>query len=244
MLKKKFIAVLLIGILCLSLTACGGGSVKTSQDDSNFEKEMLNIEDDTEAESDEEAENEEDYQIEIPDAVKNISPEDDEALTGVLTEDSYTNEYFGLRLNTVEGGTIESLMDSGTELMPLSQTYAEGIGSIVIQSRENDGWDYVSMTVSALSSKEKGKDEQVLAMEQFDLEQSLNGAMEYEAECSVDTVNIAGEEHPAYIEITDSEDGRVKAATGYIIKGDFKCIVMVYAAEDKFDEMLQLIEKN
>ena len=106
------------------------------------------------------------------------------------------------------------------------------------------GWAYVSMTVSALSSKERGKDEKVLAMEQYDLEQSLNGAMEYEAECSVDTVNIAGEEHPAYIEITDSEDGRVKAATGYIIKGDFKCIVMVYAAEDKFDEMLQLIEKN
>jgi hypothetical protein len=88
-----------IGIFCLSLTACGGGSVKTSQEDSSFEKKMLNIEDDKAADSGEEAEDEEDYQMEIPDAVADISPEDDEALTGVLTEDSYTNEYFGLKLN-------------------------------------------------------------------------------------------------------------------------------------------------
>ena len=46
MMKKKFLSVLLIGIFCLSLTACGGGSVKTSQEDSSFEKKMLNIEDD------------------------------------------------------------------------------------------------------------------------------------------------------------------------------------------------------
>ena len=160
--KKKIIALLLAGVLCLSLTACGQSGVKTSQDDSNFEKKMLNIEDDIETESNEEAEDEEDYQMEIPDAVKNISPEDDEAVTGVLTEDSYTNEYFGLKLNRVEGGTIESLMDSGTDLMPLSQTYTDGIGSIVIQSRETGGWAYVSMTVSALSSKERGKDEIII----------------------------------------------------------------------------------
>ncbi len=241
--KKKIIALLLAGVLCLSLTACGQSGVKTSQDDSNFEKKMLNIEDDIETESNEEAEDEEDYQMEIPDAVKNISPEDDEAVTGVLTEDSYTNEYFGLKLNRVEGGTIESLMDSGTDLMPLSQTYTDGIGSIVIQSRETGGWAYVSMTVSALSSKERGKDEKVLAMEQYDLEQSLNGAMEYEAECSVENIAIAGEEHPVYVEITDGEEGRVKAASIYIIKGDFKCVIMVYASEDKFDAMLQLIEE-
>ena len=59
MMKKKFLSVLLIGIFCLSLTACGGGSVKTSQEDSSFEKKMLNIEDDKAADSGEEAEDEE-----------------------------------------------------------------------------------------------------------------------------------------------------------------------------------------
>ena len=225
MMKKKFLSVLLIGIFCLSLTACGGGSVKTSQEDSSFEKKMLNIEDDKAADSGEEA-------------------EDDEALTGVLTEDSYTNEYFGLKLNKAEGGKIKSLMDPGTDLMPLSETYTEGIGSISIESRDADGNAYVSMNVSALSSKEQGKDGEVLAMEQFELEQSLNTAMDYEAECSFETINIAGEEYPAYVEISDSEEGRKKAATIYIVKGEFKNVITVYAPEDRFDEMLQLIEKN
>ena len=244
MMKKKFLSVLLIGIFCLSLTACGGGSVKTSQEDSSFEKKMLNIEDDKAADSGEEAEDEEDYQMEIPDAVADISPEDDEALTGVLTEDSYTNEYFGLKLNKAEGGKIKSLMDPGTDLMPLSETYTEGIGSISIESRDADGNAYVSMNVSALSSKEQGKDGEVLAMEQFELEQSLNTAMDYEAECSFETINIAGEEYPAYAEISDSEEGRKKAATIYIVKDEFKNVITVYAPEDRFDEMLQLIEKN
>ena len=240
MMKKKMTALLLIGILCLSLAACGGSSVKTSQEDSSFEKKMLNIVDDEETDSDEETE---DGQLEVPDAVKNISPEDDQALTGVLTEDSYSNEYFGLKLNRCEGGTIESFMDSGTDLMLLSETYADGIGSIIIQSQDVDGGGYVSMSISALSSKEQGKDAEVLAMERLELEQKINGALENTAECSVETINVAGEEHPAYQEISDDEEGRTKSAAIYIVKGDFRCSITVYAAEDKFEEMLNLIEK-
>lgn len=240
MMNKKMIALLLTGIICLSLAACGGSSVKTSQEDSSFEKKMLNIVDDKETDSDEETE---DGQLEIPDAVKNISPEDDQALTGTLTEDSYTNEYFGLKLNKHEGGTIESFMDSGTDLMPLSETYTEGIGSIIIQSQDPDGGGYVSMSVSALTSKEQGKDAEVLAMERLELEQKVNGALENTAECSLETINIAGEEHPAYQEIFDDEEGRIKTAAIYILKGDFQCSITVYAAEDKFEEMLNLIEK-
>ena len=238
--KKKLTALLLIGIFCLSMTACGESSVKTSQNDSSFEKKMLNIVDDEETDSDEETE---DGQLEVPDAVKNISPEDDQALTGVLTEDSYTNEYFGLKLNRCEGGTIESFMDSGTDLMLLSETYADGIGSIIIQSQDVDGGGYVSMSISALSSKEQGKDAEVLAMERLELEQKINGALENTAECSVEAINVAGEEHPAYQEISDDEEGRTKSAAIYIVKGDFRCSITVYAAEDKFEEMLNLIEK-
>ena len=228
--KKKLTALLLIGIFCLSMTACGESSVKTSQNDSSFEKKMLNIVDENTTGSDEETKDGEDGQLDIPDAVKNISPEDDQALTGKLTEDSYTNEYFGLKLNMPEGGTIESIMDSGTDLMQLSETYREGHSSI-------------SMSVSALTSKEQGKDAEVLAMERLELEQKINGALENTAECSVETINIAGEEHPAYVEITDSEEGRIKSAAIYIVKGDFRCCITVYTAEDRFEEMLNLIEK-
>jgi hypothetical protein len=239
MMKKKMLALLFIGILCLSLSACGESTVKTSQDDSSFEKKMLNIVDDEETESTEKTEGGQDGQMEIPDAVINISPEDDQALTGVLTEDSYTNDYFGLKLGRCEGGTIKSFMDSGTDLMPLSEAYAEGIGSIIIQSQDAGDGSYVSMSVSALTSKEQGKDGEVLAMERLELEQKLGSAVDR----TVETMTVAGEEHTAYVEITDSEEGRTKAATIYMIKGDFQCIITVCAAEDRFDEMLNLIEK-
>lgn len=239
--KKKLIALMLAGTIGLSLAACGGGGAKTS-DDSNFEKEVLHIDDEAEG-ADAEAAGEEDYQIEIPDAVTNISPEDDKALTGVLTEEAYTNEYFGLIINKIEGGTIESLMDSGTDLMPLSKTYKEGIGSIMISTRSayNDG--SISMVVSAVSSKDQGKTEKDMAQERYDLENGINEAMGYKAECSVETINIGGEEHPAYVEMADGDDGRMKSATACIIKGDFQSNISIYAPEDKFDEILQYIEQ-
>lgn len=240
--KKKIMALLLTGVLCLSLTACGGGSVKTSEDD-NFERKMLNIADDTQTGAGGEAEDAEVYQLGIPDAVTKISPEDDKALTGVLTEEAYTNEYFGLKINKVEGGTIESLMDSGTDLMPLSKTYTEGSGSIMINSRGAGSEGSLSLTVSALPSEDLGKDEKELAQEHFDLEQGINEAMSYEAECSVETITLAGEEHPAYVEFSKGEGGKSKSAAIYIVKGDFQCTINVYAPEDNFDAILNLIEK-
>ena len=240
--KKKIIALMLVGTLCLSLAACGEGRVKTSQDDS-FERKMLNIEDDAKNGSGTETEDAEVYQLGIPDAVTNISPEDDKALTGVLTEDSYINEYFGLKINKVEGGTIESLMDSGTDLLPLSKTYTEGSGSIMINSRGAGNEGSLSMTVSALSSEDLGKDEKELAQAHYDLEQGINEAMSYKSESSVETITLAGEEHPAYVEITNGAEGRSKSAAIYVIKGDFLSTINIYAPEDNFDEILTLIEK-
>jgi hypothetical protein len=241
--KKKIIALLLIGTFCLSLTACGGGVAKTSQD-SNFEKKVLHIEDDAQAESDEEAGDEDDYQLEIPDAITNISPEDDQALTGVLTEDAYRNDYFGITINKIEGGTIESLMDSGTDIMPLSETYTNGNGCIMISTRSAYNECSISMTVSAVTSKDQGKKEEDLAQERYDLEQGINEAMGYKAECAVETINIAGEDHHAYTEISNTEGGRAKSATVCIIKGDFQSNISIYAPEDQFEEVLKYIEGN
>lgn len=239
---KKIIALLLVGTLCLSLAACGESRVKTSEDDS-FERKMLNLEDDAETGSGSQKEDTEVYQLGIPDAVANISPEDDKALTGVLTEDAYTNEYFGLKINKVEGGTIESLMDSGTDLKLLSKTYTEGSGSIMINSRGAGNEGSLSITVSAIPSEDEGKDEKELAQEHFDLQQGINEAMAYKTESSVEMIPLAGEEHPAYIELSDAGEGKTKSAVIYLTKDAFQCVINIYAMEDNFDDILNLIEK-
>ncbi len=230
--KIRIIALLLAGCICLSLAACGEDEARSVTENADAA--------DTAAVSGEE---DEEYELEIPDAVKNISPEDDKAVTGVLTEDSYTNEYFGFKLNRIEGGTILSLMDEGTDLMPLSETYNEGIGSIYIKNQNIDNGESVSATISALTSKQQGKTENDLAQERLKTEQGLNGEMGLEAECSVENITVAGEEHPAYVEIYERDEGGMsKNASLYIIKNDFLCCMTINADSDKFDELLKLIE--
>lgn len=242
--KKKIIALFLMGILCFSLAACGDSDVQSVLDSSEAEA-IINTIADAAADSDEEMEEEgEEEQLEIPDAIVNIRPEDDKAVTGVLTADSYTNEYFGFKLNKIEGGEIESLLDDGTDIALLSDSYAEGIGCIYIQSRETDYAATLSAMISAITSNEQGKSEQDLTQESFESEQSMNESIGYEAECSVENVNIAGEEHPAFIEIAEDEEGvRKKSAYVYIIKGDFICSVSVNGAEDRFEDLLKYFEK-
>lgn len=227
---------ILTGCLCFSLIACGEDEAQSVLENAAAA--------DTAAGYGEDIEDEEEYQMEIPDAVKNISPEDDKALTGVLTEDSYTNEYFGFKLNRIEGGTIQSLMDEGTDLMPLSKTYTEGLGSIYIKNQNADNGESISATISALTSKQQGKTEKDLAQERFETEQGFNEEMEFEAECSVENITVAGAEHPAYIEIYEREEGgKSKNASFYIVKNDFLCSITINADSDKFDELLKLIEK-
>ncbi|MDO5475608.1 MAG: hypothetical protein Q4F43_00670 [Eubacteriales bacterium] len=240
--KKKLLALLMIGTLCFSLAACGDTGVNTAREDAE-EGETLD-EEELDAELDGGLELEEGDEIEIPDAIVNISPEDDKALTGVLTEDSYTNEYFGFVFNKPEGGTLENLINEGTELSSLSKAYEDGFGCILISSTCADETCSFSITVSALTSKEQGKTEEELVQERFDMEQGINEGLEYEAECSVDKITIAGEEHPAYIEIADNEEGTpYKSASTYIVKGDFECSIYLYAPVDEFDENLKQFVK-
>lgn len=173
---KKIIVLLLVGVVCFSLTACEEGAAKST------------LETDTAAKADTAAESAEEDEFEIPEAVINISPEDDKALTGVLTADSYTNEYFGIRFNKCEGGTIASLMDEGTDLMPLSEAYANEIGAILIRSTSGDEKSSAFVNVCAVPSGDLGKDEEELAQERYNLEQSINSASEYEAEASIDQI--------------------------------------------------------
>ena len=221
--KKIIIALLLVGVFCFSLTACGDDDVESVLDDTD--------------------ETVEEEQIEIPDAIKNLSPEDDKALTGVLTEDSYTNEYFGIKFNKVKGGTIKSLMDEGTDLTPLSETYENGNDSIMIRSATDDNEKSYSAMISALSANDLGKSEEDLIKSKEDFEKKVNEELESDTKCSVESLSIAGEEHPAYIEVRDDEGRNVKNATVFIVKGDFECLISINADVEEFDDILKLFEK-
>ena len=225
--KARITALLLAGSICFSLAACGGASLQTAPASS----------------ADEDAGNEEDYQIEIPEAVANISEEDDQALTGTLTEDAYINPYFGLRFNKPEGGTIESLMDDGKDLMPFAQTYAEGLGgkNILIWTADEDA--NMGPSIYAVSEKDRGKTEEDLVRERADFETKLNESAGVDSAISVETLSIAGEEHPACVEKYNYEGKDRIYSTVYILKGDFECDISFYASPETFDAMTGLIEK-
>ena len=221
----KPILVCVSAVICFSLTACADSSVQSILD------------------TEEPAVKEEDYQTEIPEAVISISEEDDVALTGTLTEDYYINPYFGLVFNKPEGGIIQSLLDDGMDLKPFAQTYADGVNGIHINMRNDDG--SISPTIRAITEEEKGKTEEQLVQDKIEREKRLNEGMKItDAQIIMDTISIAGEEHPAYIEIYVDDDEARKNAGVYILKGDFVCDLSISAPAEYFDEMLELIEKN
>lgn len=223
--KAKIITFVLVVVFSLSLVACGETDIQSVLDIENTEEIVI----------------EEAQEVEIPEAVVNISEQDDQALTGTLTEDSYTNPYFGLKFNKPEGGILEDALNEGPDFVPFSQTYAKGIGGIYINIRNDDG--SLSPAFVALSEEEKGKTEEDFIQEAIDIEAKMNELMEGDSEFSVETVSIAGEEHPAYIEVYTYEGEVRKNASVYILKGDFKCNIFISALQDRFDEMLGLIEK-
>ena len=225
--KIKILTLLLIGVFCFSLTTCESGSVQS-------------ILENTDAQGiSEEAEDE--YHPIVPDAVINISEEDDKALTGTLTEDSYTNPYFGLKFNKPANGTIKSIMDDGTDIMPFARTYTDGIGGMHINILSNDG--SVSATIQASPQDRLGKSEEEIIRERIELEKSLNESMENDSGITMENILIVGVKHPAYCETYSDEDGARKNIYVCILKGDFECDISISAAPEKFDEMAGLIEK-
>ncbi len=223
--KAKILALLLLVVFCFSLAACNNSDLESVLDDIITGSGM-----------------EEEDPIEIPDSVTNISEEDDKALTGTLTEDSYINPFFGLKINKPEGATLESLFDDGTDLMPFSQTYSEGYAGVYIHLMGDAG--SISCTIQALTAAEEGKSEKALVQDKLALENSMNEGLGITSDLKMETLMIAGEEHPVFIEDYSDEDGTSKTINAFLLKGDFKCSLSIYASQEKFDEMFGLIEKN
>lgn len=222
--KAKIFGLLLVGVFCFSLAACG---------DSDIQSVMSGADD---------AGTEEEYELEIPEAVLNLSEEEDLALTGTLTADSYVNHYFGIRLNKPESGTISSIMDEGTDLTPLSKTFASGIGSVDIQSDSGNG--NILVSIGALDKEDIGKTEEELVRERMEFSKQLNESMEVTSELYMETITIAGEEHPAFVEIFKDEDYVNKSVIAILPKGDFACNIYVSSPPENFDQILALLEKE
>ena len=135
------------------------------------------------------------------------------------------------------------MVDEGTDLTLLSETYEKGLGSIFIRSAGADDEKRYSVMICALSSNELGQSEEELAQIKFDFEKNVNEALGNEAVCSVENVSVAGEEHPAYTEVTDEDGSSTENATVYIVKNDFECIISISSDPGEFDDILKLFEK-
>lgn len=223
--KAKILALLLLVVFCFSLAACNNSDLESVLDDIITGSGM-----------------EEDETLEIPDSVTNISEDDDKALTGTLTADSYINPYFGLKINKPEGATLESVFDDGTDRMSFSQSYSEGYPGVFIHLVADDG--SISCSIEAITEKEKGKSEEDFVQDKVSMENGMNEGLGITSDITTETISIAGEEHPVFIELYSDEDGSSKTINAYLLKGDFKCSLSIYASQEKFDEMFGLIEKN
>lgn len=221
--KSRIITLLLVGVMTFSLAACGQtGAPVTSEDESQ------------------------DVAQEIPEAVTKLSEEDNKALTGTLTEDYYFNPYFGLQFNKPEGGTIESLYDEGTDLMPFAQTYADSVGGIYIYAVNASEDGRLIPSILTANEDEQGKTEEEIIQNELEYQQKLNKeyGLQDDFELGIETISLAGEEHPAYIEHFSNDEGDWVEATIIIPKGDFVCNIIITAHPENFDEIVGLVEKK
>ena len=222
--KTKLISILLILLVCISLAACGDSGAESALDDGE----------DTVTE-----------EQTIPESVLNLSEEDDKALTGVLTADSYTNEYFGFKLNKPAGGTVLSLTDGDgvTDIKPFSQTYTGSYGGILIGVYDSSEGSSITANVYTTEAEQRGKSEKERVQDRFEMEKSWAESWGRESEMMVGTLTIAGEEHPAFLETVNEDGTDMKNAYCFFLKSDFECMISISTPVEDFDSMLALIEK-
>lgn len=224
--KSRVAALLLVGALGLSLTACGTGSplsvLGTKTDD------------------------EEEYTIEAPESVINLSEEDEILLNGELKDGVYINRYFGYKLSVPEGGTLVRDNDDATEsteILSLRQGYEDGWGGLSF-SAEIEGIDgYVNVMIHPLDDDEIGLSEEELVKKDIDEMWEINRIFGDEEGPEFRTAVLAGEEHPISYQVMETERGESLSADFHIPKGDFEYIIFIYLTNAELEDVTKLFEK-
>ena len=222
--KKRITALLLALILTLALTACSQGSAAS----------LSGTEEETAPKG------------EIPRAVMELSPEDEALLNGELKKGEYTNRYFGIRVTVPEGGKLTRLNDDATEsseIISFAEAYEKEENGLLFWA-EIPGVDgYATMIIKPLDKDEIGLSEEELAKKDVEEMWDINRMFEVEGGPELVTLTLAGEEHPASLDVTQTESGEQEYACFFLPKGNFICLINISASNGGLEELIACFEK-
>ena len=236
--KKRFIILLLTGMLLLSLAACGGASVQS----------VLPAENVTVPDADN-VTDEEDYTPVIPEAVLSeaiqiILEVCNILLNGELKDGVYINRYFGLKFTAPEGFSLSRLNDDATEsteIIPLRKTYEDGLRGIMITT-DLGLPETVFINVYAADEDQIGFSEEELVRAKIQETNELVTSFGLEEGSEYSTAVLAGEEHPIQLSTSDPECIDVYF---HIIKDGFIFQISVSAPDEEgIAYLLSFFEKS
>lgn len=223
--KTKLISILLIIMVCFSLAACGDDAAKSAVDDADDSV--------TEEQT-------------IPEAVLNLSEEEDILLSGELKDGVYTNNYFGYKCQAPAGSKFAFDIDEETgssETVSFRKAYEEGWGGISLSANLETGTRF-GVSVTPLNADEIGLSEEELVKKHIQSMWDFNASLGDEDGPEYETIQLAGEEHPASVTRTETEDGLKIYYSFYIPKEDFVFGISVFGTEEQVKEYIKCFEKN
>lgn len=226
--RTKVLAIILAGVFVLGLSACGDSAVESVLDDLG-----------------DAGENEE-YVVEVPDSVLNLSEEEDILLCGELKDGVYTNNYFGYKCKAPAGSKLAFDMDEETGSsgsISFKKAYEEGWGGISLSADLEMGTRF-GVNVTPLNTDEIGLSEEELVKKHIQTMWDFNASFGDEDGPEYEIIQLAGEEHPASVTRTETEDGLKIYYSFYIPKEDFVFGISVFGTEEQVEEYIKCFDKN
>lgn len=221
---KAWIAVLLALVLCFGMTACGDSGPLSSL---GGEKGGAN-------------------EIVIPEAVLNLTEEDEILLNGELKDGVYTNRYFGIRFTAPEGWSLRRLNDDATdtaELISLREAYEQEMGGISFMAVTEDSNGYILVIIRAQREDERGLSEEELVRQNNERIWEISKIFGEDQGPELKTAMFAGEEHPMGIQTSQTQEGEALHVSFYLPKGDFVYDVSISTPGGALEEMTALFEQ-
>ena len=229
--RNRIISILLAGILGIGMAACADGSAMGAAGP------------ETEAET---AGEEEDYSMEVPAAVETLSEEDEILLNGELKDGVYINRYFGYKLTAPENWTLTRDNDDAVEskeIIPLAETYEEGWGGLYFSATSEEPSERISVLITALEDDLIGADEEELIKDHIRRMTDANEALGDEGGPEPATAVLAGEEHPAAVEIEEIDGDEYLSACFRIPRNGFEYQILISGKNLKLEDLTKYFEK-